>query len=147
MIMRRSLLVALALGLGVATPALAQVKTFLGKSQTRWIDELRDSRSQVRRSAAFALGKLGDDAYLALSPLKQVLIADKDGSVREMAAVALGDIVMQLHAGPKTWEDLGGTLERVLGEDPDLRVRRAAAYALGAFGPLAAPACPALQKA
>src|SRR5262249_11798493 len=111
------------------------------------MDELRDGKPQVRRSAAFALGKLGDDAYLALVPLKRILASDKDAGVREMAAVALGDIVTELRAGPQTWEDLGGTLERALGEDSDPRVRRGAAYALGAFGPLAASASPALQKA
>src|SRR5262249_1094965 len=111
------------------------------------MDELRDGKPQVRRSAAFALGKLGDDAYLALPALKRALAADKDAGVREMAAVALGDIVTELRAGPQAWDDLGGTLERALGEDDDPRVRRAAAYALGAFGPRASPACSALQKA
>jgi HEAT repeat protein len=148
--MRRTTLLTLAvvpaLGLAAPTPAVAQT-AFLGKTPSKWVEDLRDGKPEVRRSAAFALGKLGDNAFAALPKLKAVLERDKDAGVRETAAVALGDIVAALRGGRQAWEDLGGALERALGEDPDPRVRRSAAYALGAFGALASPACPALRKA
>jgi HEAT repeat protein len=66
-----------------------------------------------------------------------------------MAACALGDIVQSLSRAYKPspqWETAGKALEGALA-DPDPRVRRSAAYALGTFGELAEPAVPALKKA
>jgi HEAT repeat protein len=147
--MRRTPLLALAvvpaLGLAASAPAVAQT-AFLGKTSSKWVEDLRDGKPEVRRSAAFALGKLGDNSFAALPRLKAALERDQDAGVRETAAVALGEIVAALHGGRQAWEDLGGALERALNDDADPRVRRSAAYALGAFGPLAAPACPALRK-
>src|SRR5262249_39609694 len=44
------------------------------------------------------------------------------------------------------WQTAGKVLEDAL-SDPDPRVRRSAAYALGAFGELAGPTMPSLKKA
>ncbi len=67
-----------------------------------------------------------------------------------MAASSLGDIVQSIvnqRFSPRhQWETAGKALEGAL-SDPDPRVRRSAAYALGAFGDLAGPAVPALRRA
>jgi HEAT repeat protein len=163
--MRRTLLLVLAavpvLGLCFPVAARAQAPSFLGKAQSRWVEELRDAKPEVRRAAAFALGKLGEDAFSALPKLRPVLNSDKDAGVRESAATAIGDIVAALKnsaalkdSGPQNidasspyWRDVGEALVKALNNDQEAKVRRAAAYALGAFGNEAKEASASLQKA
>jgi HEAT repeat protein len=129
-------------------PSPGYGQAFLGKSLGRWIDDLKDKDPSVRRSGAFALGKLGDFAVTALPDLVRRVQDDADASVREMAASAIGDVLMGLRGGDRgTWTLAGPVLEKVLNSDADPRVKRSAAYALGAFGPQAGPACASLQKA
>jgi HEAT repeat protein len=55
------------------------------------IDELKDSRSDIRHSAAVGLGYAGVEAQDAIPALKK-LKSDKDARVREAAGVALSRI-------------------------------------------------------
>jgi HEAT repeat protein len=118
----------------LATGARGQQSTFLNRQAKTWARELADPRPTVRRSAAFALGRIGGDA-LIVAPELAACLRDADASVRAMAAEALGEIVEGLHGGGlSVWEAAAGPLEKALASDADPRVRAAAAYALGAFG-------------
>jgi HEAT repeat protein len=120
---------------------------FLGKGVDTWRKELNKPQASARRSAAFALGRLGDQATGAVLDLVRCL-RDDDAGVREMAASALGDIAAAAKGRNATiWKDSGGWLNKLLKEDPSPRARRAAAYALGAFGPQAAGAVDTLKDA
>jgi HEAT repeat protein len=136
--------------LWLAPAASAQSGSFLGRKVSDWLSDLeRGRKPSVRRSAAFALGRMGNYAAFAVPDLARRLRSDRDARVRDMAASALGDIVQSLSRAYKPspqWETAGKALEEAL-SDPDPRVRRSAAYALGTFGELAGPAVPALKKA
>ena len=84
------------------------------------ITALADRDVEVRRSAATALGELGDPR--AVEALMQALRKDSDAGVREMAAWALGEL-----------EDRRAVaaLSVALREDREPRVRNKAAWALG----------------
>lgn len=147
--MRRCLLALALLNCLAAAPRLGAT-TFLHKRLSDWLQDLsRSSRPAARRSAAFALGRLGPLAAFALEDLERALRNDRDPGVRDMAAAAIGDIVGSLrHYTPKReWELAGETLERALRTETDPRIRRSAAYALGAFGELAAAAREPLRHA
>ncbi|HTU92013.1 MAG TPA: HEAT repeat domain-containing protein [Gemmataceae bacterium] len=133
--------------LSVSTvPVRASV--FLGKSQETWRKELSNRDASVRRSAAFALGRMGEEARGAVSQLVRLLLEDQNAGVRGMAASAIGDIARALKDNNEAvWNKSGGTLVQLLKNDPSEQVRRSAAYALGAFGPQAAGATEDLIKA
>jgi HEAT repeat protein len=134
-------------GLTIPTSAPAR-PAFLGKSVEQWQRELSDPDAKVRRSAAFALGRIGEDARIAGSDLVKRLRRDSEAGVRDMAASAIGDIARSLKGGSRSlWQESGGTLVEVLKNDDDPHVRRSAAYALGAFGPQAAGATEGLSAA
>lgn len=131
--MNRSFLAVLA-GLIVCSIAQGQTSYFLGKTAERWASELNDAKPQIRRSAAFALGRIGYNAWPACEKLVQRLQSDKDAGVRDMAAAALGDIIKALKGGNmEVWKLISPALRKAL-DDSDARVRRSAAYALGTFG-------------
>lgn len=145
--MRRTLLpLALAAALTAAAPAGAS--TFLNRSLGEWVKDLKSDRADRRRSAAFALGRMGGTAAAAVTDLVAVLKSDRDGAVRDMAASAIGDIVAEIdmYRPEPQWDAAGAALLAALA-DADARVRRSAAYALGAFGPLAGAAAPRLREA
>src|SRR5437762_2901203 len=118
--MPRSSLVALVLAgwsiAGNLIPAAAQEAAFLGKPRSRWTSELTSSDPCVRRSAAFALGRIGPAASLAVPQLVQAL-KDVDPNVRDAAAYALGEI------GPAALEAFFPLLDK-LANDREPRVRR-----------------------
>ena len=121
--------------------------TFLKKSLNQWRDDLKSADREARRSAAFALGQIGSP--LAVEALVDRLKNDKEPAVREMAARAVGDIIVSIRPRQKPdgeWAVAGKALEVAL-KDGDPRVRRSAAYALGAFGEQAAPSIPSLRAA
>ena len=119
--------------------------------------------SEVRRSAAAALGKLGEHAASAVPALTQCL-ADKIEFVRRGGWGALGRSQAgaqlrdsQLKHGPgmrqlqsiardagctDAWLEVAG----VVGENQSSEVRCSAASILGNLGEHAAPAVPALTK-
>jgi HEAT repeat protein len=146
--MNRLLVAAVGVVLVSASTVPAGSSLFLGKSVEAWRKTLSDPNASVRRSAAFALGRMGEEARGAVSQLVRLLQEDADAGVRDMAASALGDIARDLKGSNATlWERSGGMLMQLLKADPSERVRRSAAYALGAFGPQAAPAAESLIKA
>jgi HEAT repeat protein len=134
-------------GLGMPPRAQAQA-TFLNRSLPDWLRELNAPQPEVRRSAAFALGKMGGQAYVAVRPLVSRIRTDRDAGVRETAAAAVGDIVVDSGGVLRgLWTEAGPALEEALKSDPDPRVRRSAAYSLGAFGRQAVSALPVLSAA
>jgi HEAT repeat protein len=144
--MRRALLltlVAASAALGPARQAFAQGPSFFGRPMRDWLTDLKDPKPEVRRGAAFALGKVGGDAGPGTGQVIDALthsVADKDPGVRDCAASGLGDVLTALgEQGPAYWAKVGSALQTAL-KDGEPRVRRSAAYALGAFGPAAAPA-------
>src|SRR5689334_13430061 len=84
----RTLLLPVALALFV--PAI-QGQSFLGKREAAWLKELQEGQGKDRRSAAFALGKLGPVSDNVLAALVTAL-KDRDAAVRDAAAFALGEI-------------------------------------------------------
>lgn len=78
-----------------------------------------DAEPRVRRTVAWALGRSGNGAA-ATSLLR--MIHDADAMVRVNAALSLGALSVDAAVAP---------LSGVLSSDPDARVRRAAAAALG----------------
>lgn len=130
------------------TTAQAGTSIFLGKSLDAWRRELSNKDAAVRRSAAFALGRMGDSARGAVPQLVQRLQQDKDAGVRDMSASAIGAIARESASNnEEAWKQSGGMLVQLLKSDPSERVRRSTAYALGAFGPQAAGAADDLIKA
>jgi HEAT repeat protein len=100
-----------------------------------WRAQLDSPQAELRRSAAFSLGRIGKDAVQTVPKLVELVGNDKeDAAVREAAAYALGEI------GPSDYAATITTLQRTLTADPDAKVRRSAAYALGCHGPYAQPA-------
>jgi HEAT repeat protein len=126
----------------------AGTSLFLGKSVDAWRKELNNPNASVRRSAAFALGRMGEDANGTVTQLVRRLQEDTDAGVRDMAASAIGDIARALKDNnASVWRKSSGTLVQLVKNDPSERVRRSAAYALGTFGPQAAEAAEHLIKA
>lgn len=145
--MSRHLIAALALSLCLLGRSWGQAR-FLGQPPSVWAKQLEDKEPNKRRSAAFALGRIGGDAQRYLGRLLEHIQNDDNPAVREMAAVSLGDIIVgQMDFGPVYWPDLGQALTERLDKETDPKVRRGLVYAIGAFGPAAAPAALALQKA
>ena len=129
---RFPLLFAVCLGaLVVARPAHGQGRTFLGKSLEGWRKDLRDPQAKVRRSAAFALGRFGLSARHSVPDLRRLLREDSSAEVRDMAAVAIGDIAKAAGDGdPRLWGSVSSGLTDALRNDKEPHVRRSAAYAL-----------------
>jgi HEAT repeat protein len=125
----RKFLVVLAAVL-LAAPAASGQVIFLGKPRSTWLRELAEGKPSEQRSAAFALGKLGDGSRETLDALRESL-ASKKPEVRDAAAFALGEIAPRFQAA--VWRQAGRELRGLLGDD-DKRVRRSAAFALGSCG-------------
>ncbi len=138
--MRRAVLMTL-----VASAALgaAHGQTFLNRPTADWLNDLNDPNVDVRRGAAFALGKIGaegDTAKVVDALTRRLSDAHEDAVVKDFAASGLGDVMTAL--GPQSvayWAHAGPALQQAL-KDKAPAVRRSAAYGLGAFGDAAAPA-------
>lgn len=103
------------------------------------IEELQGTDTQAQALAAMHLGQIGLAAKPAL-PVLMALAQSADSYVATTAAGALPTI--DLSAARTVMNHYLGSLEQA-----DLQVRRDAASSLGALGPLAKPAVPALLKA
>ena len=139
--MRHALLLTLLTAAALSASTAAQEPSFLNRLMGDWINDLSDKDPEVRRGAAFALGKIGaeGDSVQVVSKLTAAL-GDGDAAVRDFAASGLGDVLMGLgKPGRDYWAQTGPALRTAL-KDEQPRVRRSAAYALGAFGPDAVPA-------
>ena len=121
------------LAAGLALLCLSDVargQQFLGKPMQTWRNELNAQNATARRSAAFALGKIGKDALDAVGVLTARL-GDDDATVREAAAFAIGEI--SVAAGTGNGDALKALCQH-LQTDKDPLVRRSAAYAIGCMG-------------
>jgi HEAT repeat protein len=101
-------------------------------------DALRDRDTDVRITAAAALGKFGRAARPAVPALSDAL-KDSNAEVRAYAAAALH------HIGPEAKPAVGALLEALSNSDPTRRAH--AAYALSGMGSEAREAAAALRKA
>ncbi len=102
--------------LSLATPSFARSADFLGKSAADWASDLTNKKPDIRRSAAFALGKIGNDAESHLPQLAALVQKDPDAGVREAAAAAIGEVILAAKGagrrllgrnrpGPPRWTD------------------------------------------
>jgi HEAT repeat protein len=123
--------------------ANARGPTFLDRPPEAWMADLLNPNAEARRSAAFALGKIGAEDSDPRSVVEALTLSlrDEDSAVRDFAASGLGDLLTALPGRRQPfWTKTGAALQKALKEDDDPRVRRSAAFALGAFGPEATPA-------
>ncbi len=108
----------------------AQDKTFLGKNAGDWVTQLQNQGDAgSRRSAAFALGKLGYRGAPALPAMKIAYAREKDARVKEALVHAMGEICRE-YANAKKDGDLEPLFIGALA-DADTQVRRSAVFALG----------------
>jgi len=122
------------------------VQIIRAEDERRWDDHLRallaDKDVKVRKRAALAVGRIGDER--ALPALDDLLKNDNDSDVRQMAAFAIGEI--ESPAGAEPLLEVLGVLARPRGPQPgspagversgrapelDGRVRARAVEALG----------------
>ena len=77
-----------------AIPSTKLLTIIRHEDERRWDDQLKElltnSDPKVRRRAALAAGRIGDEK--AVPALTEILLQDRDNAVREMAAFALGEI-------------------------------------------------------
>lgn len=135
--MRRTLLAA-ACALFLLCPAQARNASFLQRRVSDWLHDLnRADKPAKRGAAAFALGRMGKDAEAAIPDLAKKAATDKDASVRDASAAALGQIILDLKSDDQRasyFPSVRVNLLAALADADEARVRRSAAYALGAFG-------------
>src|SRR5262245_26579938 len=74
----------------ICAPALP-AQSFLGREVPDWVAQLDSKDPALRRSAAFALGKVGLEGATAV-PKLTALLDDPDPAVAETAASALGEL-------------------------------------------------------
>ncbi len=138
--MRRAILLTFVASAVLGT---AHGQTFLNRPMADWLNDLNDPNVDVRRGAAFALGKIGaqgDAAKVVDALTRRLSDPREDAVVKDFAASGLGDVMTAL--GPQSvayWANTGPALQQAL-KDKAPAVRRSAACGLGAFGEAAAPA-------
>jgi len=75
-------------------PANTQLNIMRHEDERRWDDQLNallaDTNPKVRKRAALAAGRIGDER--AVPGLAEMLLTDRDMDVRQMAAFALGEV-------------------------------------------------------
>jgi HEAT repeat protein len=121
------------------TPELC-AQNFLGKPREQWQTELASRDATLRRSAAFALGKLGAQAAPAVRDLRRAL-NDPDPTVADAAAYALGEI------GPQAANAVDDLVALLGDPKKDAQVRRSAAIALAGIKDRSNGVCRALRRA
>jgi HEAT repeat protein len=110
----------LAVGCGSKAPT---EKYFSGKPVAYWLEAARSPDARARKQAIDVLGNVGP-ADPAAIPALAAALKDKDARVREAAVLALSKI------GPPA-KDANAALAELRDKDPDPKVRRSAATALG----------------
>lgn len=104
------------------------------------LSELLDSGMEsTRRSAARALGDMGEAALAAVPRIEEVLRTGREPETRVTAAEALGRI------GPKAAATAVPALVKAAKDDPWPKVRSTSMTALGEMGPAAKEAVPVLR--
>src|SRR5262245_7241489 len=75
-----------------AIPPSTLMQIIRAEDERRWDDSLKkllaDSEVNVRKRAALAAGRIGNEAAVPI--LAEMLLTDRDNDVRQMAAFALG---------------------------------------------------------
>jgi len=89
----RTLLLAVLLVLPTSLLAQESREQFLDRTRDQWLAKLKDKNETVRRSAAFALGRMGLGAKPAITELAK-LLDDPQPAVRDAAGFALGEIAV-----------------------------------------------------
>jgi cyclophilin family peptidyl-prolyl cis-trans isomerase/HEAT repeat protein len=127
---------------GSVIPANTLLQIIRAEDERRWDDSLgkllADTDPQVRKRAALAAGRIGNEA--AVPVLTDMLIADRDNDVRQMVAFALGEI-----ESPGGAYALVEVLKRLGQENGNVRAR--AVEALGKIVAALAGAPPATDAA
>ncbi len=108
------------------TPLNAQEKIFLGKTADAWATQLKQGDAKARRSAAFALGKMGRNSLKSIADMRAAFAKEKDAKVRDALLYALGEICRET----KGDAELESLFVNAL-KDTDPYVRRSAAFGLG----------------
>jgi cyclophilin family peptidyl-prolyl cis-trans isomerase/HEAT repeat protein len=109
------------------------LKIIRAEDERHWDDNLKsllaDKDAKVRKRAALAAGRIGDER--ALPALAELLKSDADQDVRQMAAFAIGEI--ESPAGADALIEVLGALARPSGRTPEISgpVRARALEALG----------------
>ena len=119
-----------------------QIHIMRAEDERRWDDSLKkllaDSDPRVRKRAALAAGRIGNES--AVPVLAEMLLTDRDNDVRQMAAFALGEI-----------ESAGGGYALVEAlkkhDQEDANVRARAVEALGKIVAAMLSALPATDAA
>ncbi len=142
--MRFILTLCVALCLGV--PTLPAQEKFLGKTADAWEKQLNSAGdAKERRSAAFALGKMGAGSPTAIAVMKNVYAQEKDAKVRDAIIFGLGEICRDNAAG-RTDKDLETLFLSAL-QDGNPHLRRSGAFALGCLATKSAATRQALDNA
>src|SRR5439155_168695 len=123
-------LILAALVIAVLGAPAARARDFLGKPLKGWAAELNDKNAQVRRGAAFALGKFPDDADRVVAPLLRRIDKDDDAGVRHDAATALGDVGL-----PAARPAVDPLLKMVEKEDDEVAKKTALEKLINLVGP------------
>ncbi len=130
--MHRKAITATLIVLVAATSSWADTEmVFNGKTTTQWIEALSSDSLEVRISAAWSLGEIGEHAVRAIPALLGA-INDQNAAVRGNSVEALGKI------GPGAASAVPTLIGLLTSPDAGLRWR--AASALGGIGPTAAAA-------
>jgi uncharacterized protein (TIGR03067 family) len=114
-------------------------KPFMGRTLTQWIAALKDSNPQVRTQSTTALSIIGKQDPDRVVPALQAALTDKDETVRQYAAHAIGAFKAKAKGAIPV-------LIKLL-DDPGKHVRSQAARTLGLFGAEAKAAAPRLKIA
>src|SRR5262245_32394335 len=110
--MRRCIYLVAAIGSLVVSPSRTEANSFLPKKLADWRRDLEKAdKPAVRRSAAFAIGRMGSIAAFALDDLARSVEKDRDEGVRDMAASAIGEIVQSIktYVPRHEWDKVGDT--------------------------------------
>lgn len=111
-----------------SVPAPVLLRIIRAEDERRWDDTLQkllaDQNPRVRKRAALAAGRIGNEGAVAI--LAEMLLTDRDADVRQMVAFALGEI-----ESPGGAYALTEVLKRRGGELADASTRARAVEALG----------------
>ena len=123
--MRRVFVLTLLASTVLLASGFARGPTFLDRPLDAWMSDLSDPNPEVRRGAAFALGKIGAedaDPQEVVDALTHSL-HDKEAAVRDFAASALGDLLDAFPEGRQLfWAKTGPALQKELKQDNDPRL-------------------------
>lgn len=119
-----------------AADAPAQGKKFLGKTKAEWLKGLEDPNPKTRQGAAFAIGKMGIEAFGDLQQLLTLFESDRDAGVKDATAFAIGEIrkAGASYPLPNSQQYVNAFHKALSSSESNAMVKRSAAYALGCLG-------------